>query len=120
MSELCKAIYAEDTGVRRARPGRFSVKEGFVPLDANEMSVYAIKVCLESRAEVSRWLGGEELQAVVVQAKRSIVEAVFGEFRLPLRDVADAIIRGDGDEALKLVSKVENQMFSIDDGGVGR
>ncbi len=79
-------------------------------------NVYTVGVTIQARACISDAdLKREVGRYVIRDTKRHIVEAVFGEFRLPISTLRQAIFMGDLNEARRLLKELELQMFSIDD-----
>ena len=54
---------------------------------------------------------GAAIEEAVKKVKQSIIEEVYGEFRLPLHLIRHAIYRQDVREAKKLLDQLENRMF---------
>lgn len=56
---------------------------------------------------------GAQLEEVLGNAKRSVIEAVFGEFRAPLLSLERALYDRNYDTALEIARRVQKQMFEI-------
>lgn len=56
---------------------------------------------------------GATIQETLQQVKKAVVEEVFGEFRKPLIELRHAIYERDLDAAVKVLNKLEDQMFDV-------
>ena len=73
---------------------------------------YRIQVKLGAKVVVSEE-SGESLEYAVKQVKRSVNEAVFGEFRVPLREIQRLLWERKYDEVSARLSRLEMEMFSV-------
>lgn len=55
----------------------------------------------------------EEITHLKTQAKRMIIEEVFGEFRKPMYEVRHAIMCGDRERARDLLDHLFNDIFGV-------
>lgn len=126
MSQVVKAIIAEDTGDRKLLDSFsplfqdvFSVREEIheVRTMQDVAKVYRIGVTLGSKCIVSEYeqLTKEDVLAEAInRTKRSIIEAIFGEFRGDLMHLENAIYDRDFLKAKSLLRSLENKMFSTE------
>lgn len=126
MSQVVKAIIAEDTGDRKLLDSFsplfqdvFSVREEIheVRTMQDVAKVYRIGVTLGSQCIVSEYeqLTKEDVLAEAInRTKRSIIEAIFGEFRGDLMHLENAIYDRDFLKAKSLLRSLENKMFSTE------
>ena len=123
MSQLVNAIRASDTGDRKLLDGKFtplfedvfSVKETIRKDPLDYATIYQIGVTLGNRAIVSEFENVKNVDALteaIERTKRSIIEAVFGEFRQDFRLLENAIYDRDFLAARNLLVKFEEKMFS--------
>lgn len=128
MSQVVKAIAAIDTGQRKV----FDEKK-FTPLfqdvfesklqvsDAQDISyvtakVFKIGVTLGQTAMVTELeqLGSDDaLSEAIYRTKRSVIEAIFGEFREDFMRVQNALYDRDFQKARTLLVAFENKMFEV-------
>ena len=126
MSQVVKAVIAEDTGDRKLLDSFsplfqdvFSVREEIheVRTMQDVAKVYRIGVTLGSKCIVSEYeqLTKEDVLAEAInRTKRSIIEAIFGEFRGDLMHLENAIYDRDFLKAKSLLRSLENKMFSTE------
>ena len=125
MSQVVKAITAQDTGERK-------VFQGFSPLFQDVFSAkseiqekfagagdvalgYRIGVTLGSQVWVSELeaLGNESaLSEAVDRTKHQVIEAIFGEFRTDFMMIERALYDRDFQKARSYLTQLENKMFS--------
>ncbi len=92
------------------------IKTEWEPNRITNVNVYTVGVTIQARAYISDAdLKREVGQHAIRDTKRHIVEAVFGEFRLPISTLHQAISMGDLDKARRLLKELELQMFSVED-----
>lgn len=120
MSNFSKLLIQHRTDQRVAvlEPLRdcVEIKAGWEPYIAPSVNVYTIGVTIQARARLSDAdLKRESGRQAIRDTKRHIVEAVFGEFRLPISAIRQAMFMGDLDAAQRLLKELEFQMFSIDE-----
>lgn len=126
MSQVVKAVIAEDTGDRKLLDSFsplfqdvFSVREEIHEMRTMQdvAKVYRIGVTLGSQCMVSEYeqLTKEDVLAEAInRTKRSIIEAIFGEFRGDLMHLENAIYDRDFLKAKSLLRSLENKMFSTE------
>lgn len=128
MSQLVNAIQAFDTGERKVlRAKKSKLFEDLVKLESqiyedkssyDVAKIYRIGVKFGSQVMVSEHdvLRNEHaLTDAINNTKRSVVEAVFGEFRPTIRQIYDALYDHDVEKARKILSDLEYQMFEVTD-----
>lgn len=127
MSQLVNAIQAFDTGERKAlRTKKSKLFEDLVKLESqlyedksyDVAKIYKIGVKFGNQVMVSEHeiLRNEHaLTDAINNTKRSVVEAVFGEFRPTIRQIYDALYDYDVEKARKILSDLEYQMFEVTD-----
>lgn len=125
MSKLVNAIQAFDTGERKIlRAKKSKLFEDLVELESqiyedisyDVAKIYKIGVKFGNQVMVSEHeiLRNEHaLTDAINNTKRSVVEAVFGEFRPTIRQIYDALYDYDVDKARKILSDLEVQMFEM-------
>lgn len=125
MSQVVKAIMAEDTGNRKLLDSFsplfqdvFSVREEIQELRHQEVAkVYRIGVTLGNQCMVTEYeqLSYEDaLTEAINRTKRGVIEAIFGEFRGDLMHLETAIYDRDFLKAKNLLRVLENKMFSTE------
>ena len=126
MSQVVKAITAEDTGDRKLLDSFtplfqdvFKVKEEIYDLRTEQdiAKVYRIGVTIGSQCMVSQYeqLTKEDVVAEAIdRTKRSVIEAIFGEFRSDIMHLETAIYDRDFLKAKHLLRVLENKMFSTE------
>lgn len=126
MSQVVKAVIAEDTGDRKLLDSFsplfqdvFSVREEIHDVRSMQevAKVYRIGVTLGNQCVVSEYeqLTKEDVLAEAInRTKRSIIEAIFGEFRGDLMHLENAIYDRDFLKAKNLLRVLENKMFSTE------
>jgi hypothetical protein len=133
MSQISKALYATDTGKRFAPRGlspifRDVLDESVTGLSHHiqdltpSSSVYSCYK-LQLKLGINFMVGDADIShskhdvvsASILNAKRNMVEAIFGEFRPQLTRIRMAIENYDTVEATRLLNELEEQMFSIED-----
>lgn len=128
MSQLVNAIQAFDTGERKAlRTKKSKLFEDLVKLESqiyedkssyDVAKIYRIGVKFGNQVMVSEHdvLRSEHaLTDAINNTKRSVIEAVFGEFRPTIRQIYDALYDHDVEKARKILSDLEYQMFEVTD-----
>ena len=128
MSQIVKAIAAIDTGQRKV----FDEKK-FTPLfqdvfeskmqvsEVRDVSLttaklFKIGVTLGQSAMVTELeqLGSDDaLSEAIYRTKRSVIEAVFGEFREDFMRIQNALYDRDFQKARTLLVAFENKMFEV-------
>ena len=125
MSQVVKAITAEDTGNRKLIDSFsplfqdvFSVKETIQELRHDEVAkVYRIGVTLGAQCMVTesmRDANEDSLKLAIDRTKRSVIEAIFGEFRGDIMHLETAIYNRDFAKAKELLRVLEHKMFEAD------
>lgn len=126
MSQLVNAIQSFDTGERKIlRRKRSKLFEDIVKLesqiheDKSDMlvaKIYKVGLKIGNQVMVSdhELLRNEHaLTDAINNTKRSVVEAVFGEFRPAIREIHNALYEYDVEKARFLLVKLEEQMFEV-------
>lgn len=125
MSQVVKAITAEDTGDRKLLDSFsplfqdvFSVKETIQELRYDEVAkVYRIGVTIGAQCMVTesmRDANVDSLTEAINRTKRSVVEAIFGEFRGDIMHLENAIYNRDFAKSKELLRVLEHKMFGAD------
>lgn len=125
MSQVVKAITATDTGNRKLLDSFsplfqdvFSVKETTYELRNDEVAkVYRIGVTIGAQCMVTasmRDANVESLNEAINRTKRSVIEAIFGEFRSEIMHLETAIYNRDFAKSKELLRVLENKMFGVD------
>lgn len=125
MSQVVKAITATDTGDRKLLDSFsplfqdvFSVKETIQELHHDEIAkIYRIGVTLGAQCMVTenmRDANVDSLTEAINRTKRSVVEAIFGEFRGDIMHLETAIYNRDFAKAKELLRMLESKMFGVD------
>lgn len=125
MSQVVKAITATDTGDRKLLDSFsplfqnvFSVKETIQELHHDEIAkIYRIGVTLGAQCMVTenmRDANVDSLTEAINRTKRSVVEAIFGEFRGDIMHLETAIYNRDFAKAKELLRVLESKMFGVD------
>lgn len=128
MSQLVKAVMAHDTGDRKVLDQKFSplfadvferkeYTEQIHTIDLQVGMKYRIGVTLGSQVIVSEFdtfQNKDALALAVERTKRSIVEAVFGEFREDMMRLQNAIYDRDFQTSRTLLTNLEQKMFGVD------
>lgn len=125
MSQVVKAITAEDTGNRKLIDSFsplfqdvFSVKETIQELRHEEVAkVYRIGVTLGAQCMVTesmRDANEDSLTEAINRTKRSVIEAIFGEFRGDIMHLETAIYNRDFAKSKELLRVLESKMFGAD------
>lgn len=124
MSQVIKAITA--TKGERVRMVEkyplfndvFSVREDIQETHSIECETqYRIGVTLGSQAwvsELDKLKSDNAVSHAVNRCKRQVIEAIFGEFRVPFRAIERALYDRDVETARKLLQKFEQQMFEVE------
>lgn len=117
---------AHDTGNRKVLEGKFSplfvdvfekkedIQECYKQMEVAKM--YRIGVTLGSQVAVTDFdmLQGKDAIALAIErTKRSIVEAVFGEFRQDIMQLHNAIYDRDFQKARTILTNLEEKMFGV-------
>ena len=127
MSQLVSAVQAFDTGDRKVLRGKKSkLFEDLVKLESqifedkslyNTAKVYRIGVKFGSQVMVTETeliSHPDALTNAINSTKKSIAEAVFGEFRPLIRQIYDALYDYDVEKARFVLGQLEQQMFEVD------
>lgn len=115
MSKLLDNVEAIQTGrvkFDEFNPLVVTIEDGVTVTDVmwEPMYEYRIGVRLGFRAYAK---STEEIPHLKTQAKRMIIEEVFGEFRKPMYEVRHAIMCGDRERARDLLDHLFNDMFGV-------
>ena len=126
MSQLVKAVMATDTGKRKTIGSFsplfqdvFSVRETIQEVhnvDLHMAKLYKIGVTLGATVTVSELdcvSNSDAVSEAVERTKRSIVEAVFGEFREDFYRLESAIYDRDFQKARTLLTEFQRKMFEV-------
>ena len=120
MSKLVDAVEAVTDNRRRYKPEKLfaqlvDVKAEF---DKDFSISYQTRYQIRAKIGAAAWIddgGPTSLERAVEQTKRSIIEAVFGEFRPYFRELQMAIWDGKSDKEIKeILDRFEKQMFESD------
>ena len=127
MSQLVKAVMAHDTGNRAVLENKFSPlfvdvfeKKEHIDQTYDQCLVgkrYRIGVTLGSHTIVSEFdmmQDKDALALAIERAKRSIIEAVFGEFRQDIMQLQNAIYDRDFQKSRTILTNLEDKMFSVE------
>lgn len=125
MSQVVKAITATDTGNRKLLDSFsplfqdvFSVKETIQELRHDEVAkIYRIGVTIGAQCMVTasmRDTHAESLNEAINRTKRSVIEAIFGEFRSEIMQLETAIYNRDFAKSKELLRALESKMFGVD------
>jgi hypothetical protein len=124
MSQVVKAITATDTGDRKLLDSFsplfqdvFSVKETIQELRHEVAKVYRIGVTIGAQCMVTGNMHehhADSLNEAINRTKRSVIEAIFGEFRSEIMRLEIAIYNRDFAKSKELLRVLENKMFGVD------
>jgi hypothetical protein len=125
MSQVVKAITAEDTGNRKLIESFsplfqdvFSVKETIQEMRYEEVAkVYRIGVTIGNQCMVTESMRDaheDSLTEAINRTKRGVIEAIFGEFRGDIMHLETAIYNRDFAKAKELLRVLEHKMFEAD------
>jgi hypothetical protein len=112
MSKLAKLVEAHQTGKVKYMLQLPTIMR--VEQDISEMRMdtlkreYRLSVVLQLKGYAQ---GEEELEYLIRAARKQMVEEVFGEFRMMLRKIENALYNLDIQEAKKLLSELDTEMF---------
>lgn len=113
MSRLADKLVAVRGNDRRYWEGPFGItaRQHSERLELQTATAYEVRALLAARVFVR---DPEPIRSEQIQdAKRNILEEVFGEFRRPIRRILAALDERDIDAARELVKELENQMFEL-------
>lgn len=125
MSQLVKAIMSTDTGDKKLINSFsplfqdvFEKKEHIAEVRDSDMylaKIYKIGVTLGAKVTVSELdaVHGDAILEAVERTKRSIVEAVFGEFREDFYRLESAIYDRDFQKARTLLTEFQRKMYEV-------
>jgi hypothetical protein len=117
MSELSKQIKAVQTNVRKPicspLQSYLSVESEYTPSSLSSIgTVYKLGVILETSIIIQEGPHhASKLNIALEETKRSIIQAVFGEFREDLHNIRNLAYNFDFDGVLDVVRKLESRMF---------
>lgn len=114
MSKLSEELTAIQTNNRRAVPMKYVyARDHFRETTAiNFESVIEYNIeCTFKFKGVAR--DPESLSRLCINAKRAVVEAVFGEFRSTIMDINSALYDADIEAAKAHLMKLEADMFTV-------
>lgn len=127
MSQLVNSVQAFDTGDRKIlRNKKSRLFEDLVKLESQIFEektdyivakIYKIGVKFGSQVMVTETellSNPNALEFAINNTKKSIAEAVFGEFRPLIRQIYDALYDYDVEKARFVLSQLEDQMFEVD------
>lgn len=121
MSQVVKSITASDLGERK--PIRtysplfqdvFSVKETIEGVPHLVAKLYRIGVTIGAQAWINDIDTINEVDAVeqaILRTKRSVIEAIFGEFREDILRIRGKLYDRDFNQAVILLDELERKMF---------
>lgn len=112
MSKLSKAISTKQHGrVELQEPLRLTVIDtGVSEVKYEDAYCYSVGVISEVKVRCKR----SELGLAQKQARRAIINEIFGEFRSPIIKVYESLCDRDFDSAMKALTELEKLMFSED------
>ena len=114
MSKLSEELVAMQTGNRRAAPVKYVyASDRFretTSINFESLIEYKISCTFEFKG-VAR--DPESLSRLCTNAKRAVIEAVFGEFRSTLMDINEALYNADIESAKAHLLKLEADMFTV-------
>jgi len=126
MSKLLEAMQALDTGDRKyITPRKSKLFENVVNIKStifedkqsiNVAKVYRITATFGNQVMVTDTellSNPNALEHAINHTKRSVAEAVFGEFRPIIMQIYNALYDYDVEQARKLMTDLENQMFHV-------
>ena len=92
-----------------------TIDDEFSTSPINALTVYRVGATIESHICVDTSVSdyGEDLTEAVWQAKRAIIDAVYGEFREPLVMINLNLMNRDYENAKRELEKLERQMFEL-------
>lgn len=122
MSKFWDVLLARPTGKQHHILRKFMTYEagpvGPVPTNVSTGTEYEVSAKVAARFIIDDALRGLDRDAAfdyhVKTSRRAIVEAVFGEFRIPLLEALGALAHNDAREAERLVDSVLRTMFDGD------
>ena len=124
MSQLVNAIIATDTGNSKYIHDSFSPlfqdlfnKKESVDVNVTNMAkIYNIGVTLGNQVSVMEFPDSQidSLEMAIQRTKRSVVEAIFGEFRENFYQLERAIYDHDFLKARLVLTEFQRKMFEID------
>ena len=127
MSKLLEAMQALDTGDRKyITPKKSELFENVVNVKStiyerdkqyiNVAKVYRVAATFGTQVMITDTellRNPHALQYAADNAKRAVAEAVFGEFRPIIIQIYNALYDYDVEQARKLLSELEIQMFNV-------
>lgn len=116
MSKFAQMLQASTTGRRAAEIPSMTVTEDVREISPHYALEYRIGVQLESRVFISDEVRREGAYAnlMIQRVKEKLVQEVFGEFREPIHEIRHAIYERDWLKVDQLLSKLHDQMFSLE------
>lgn len=127
MSQLVKAVMAHDTGNREVLEEKFSplfvdvfekkedIQERYDQMEVAKMYRIGVTLCSQvTVADYDMLKDKNALALAVERTKRSIVEAVFGEFRQDIMQLHNAIYDRDFQKSRTILTNLEYKMFNIE------
>lgn len=113
MSKISKAIETKQHGrVALQEPMRLTVVDcGIEEVKYEDAYCYSVGVRLGMKVRCKP----SELSLVQKQARRAIINEIFGEFKDPIIKVYEALCDRDFDKAMKAMIELENLMFWDDE-----
>ena len=128
MSQIIRAVTAVDTGQRKVIDNKkfsplfqdvFQMQERIEDVHSADYitaKLYKIGITLGHQAMVTDNNlkdGPDELECAIERAKKSIVEAIFGEFREDFLRLSNALYDRDYQKAQALLIAFERKMFEV-------
>lgn len=113
MSRLASQIEAVRGEDRRIWPGRFgvTVRQQHERLQSQAATAYEVRALFAARVFVREPLAITPEQ--IRDAKRHLLEEVFGEFRRPIAQIHAALYELDIDKARELLDALQASMFEL-------
>lgn len=117
MSKLSELLVARETGSLLRNLGPIShvckVVDDYRVLTHNTLVEYEIVTTIGCKALVSQGDRKAALPFAVMQAKRSVIEAVFGEFRADFWEVQRLLSERGIEEASRKLYDMKRKMFDL-------
>jgi len=127
MSQVVKAIVAVDTGQRKVFNDKqfsplfqnvFEKKEAIEDIASTSYltgRIYKIGITLGHTTMVTDDLNSteDELELAVERTKKSVIEAIFGEFRSDFLQINNALYDRDFQKAQALLVQFERKMYEV-------
>ena len=121
MSNVVNAIMAKKGDRHRLKQTKlfrdvFTVREDIQTAAAGIEVQYRIGVTLGSECwvdEISKISEPDALEMAIDRSKRQVIEAIFGEFRVDIRNIERALYDRNIEEARVMLHDLEKKMFEV-------